>query len=57
MKQNIKEFERIQEMYDGYVLSKTNILKDKLTEIKNMKLEWYISADEALKLGIAEEII
>ena len=57
VKQSLKETERIQEVIDNYVLEKTNILSDKLYEVKSKKLDWYISANEAVKLGIADDII
>lgn len=49
--------EESQKMIDNYILQKTNITKDKLKEVREKKLDWYLYADEAIKLGIADEII
>lgn len=57
IKENAKQLDVLQDRYDTYILNKTNILQDKLREIKERKIDWYISAQEALKLGIVNEVI
>ncbi|MEN8906979.1 MAG: ATP-dependent Clp protease proteolytic subunit [Clostridiales bacterium] len=57
IKQDIKETQRLQNMLDNVILSKTYITKEKLEEVKKLKQEWYIPADEAIKLAISEELI
>ena len=57
VKQDLKETERLQVIIDNIVLEKTNILKEKLDDIKERKIDWFIPADEALKLGIIDEIL
>ena len=44
-------------MLEKIVLEKTKISKDKLKQVYTEKLDWYISADEALKLNIIDEIL
>lgn len=57
IKQEVKECERLEAMYDGYVLKKTNLMQEKLDEVKQRKAEWYIGADDAKKLGIIDEVL
>lgn len=56
IKRHSKEYDRIQNLADNYLLSRTNLLQEKLDEVKNTLLDWYIPADEALKLGIANSV-
>ncbi|EPZ47653.1 ATP-dependent Clp protease proteolytic subunit [Alicyclobacillus acidoterrestris] len=49
-----KEDTRWMKMYDDYVISKTKIRQEQLDQIKGTVNEWYIYADEALSLGLAE---
>ena len=57
IKQDLKEGERLQVILDSIILNNTQILKEKLDNVKERKIDWYISAEEALKLGIIDEII
>jgi len=57
IKQDLKEVERLQSVIDKMILDKTKILKEKLDDVKDKKIDWYIPADEALKLGIIDEIL
>lgn len=56
-KQNLKECERIQKVYDSYVLSRTSIPNDKIQTMKDKKEDWYISAQEALKHKIVHKLV
>jgi ATP-dependent Clp protease protease subunit len=56
-KQNIKECERIQKVYDDYVLSRTKIPVDKMNDYKARKDDWYMSAQEGLKYKIIDKIL
>jgi ATP-dependent Clp protease protease subunit len=57
MKQNLKECERLQKVYDDYVLSRTSIPVDKMKEYKARKEDWYMSAQEAAKYKIIHKIL
>jgi ATP-dependent Clp protease, protease subunit len=57
IKQTVEEAERLQRVYDNYVLSRTNLMQEKLDDIKERKMEWYLGADDAKKLGIIDEIL
>lgn len=53
----VKEGERLIKIFDTIIIDNTNINKKQLDGIKRQQKEWYISPDEALKLGIIDEII
>ena len=57
VKRTLEEWERLQNLYDEYVLKRTSLLKEKLDEVKEKCLDWYISAEEAKKLGIVDELL
>jgi ATP-dependent Clp protease protease subunit len=57
IKDEVREIERIQKICDDYIVDKTKILRSKLEEVRSKKQDWYISAQEALELGIVDEII
>ncbi|MDB5052996.1 MAG: hypothetical protein JWM44_1046 [Bacilli bacterium] len=54
---SLEEYLRLETVYDEYLLSKANIQKSELDETKKLKMNWYISSDEALKLKLIDEII
>lgn len=51
------EMDHIQNEIETYVKDRTKITEEKLIEIKEKKIDWYIHCDEALKLGIVTDII
>jgi len=57
LRQELKECDRLQVLFDNYVISKTRLTKKILDPIKNQKIDWYIDAELALKHGIVNEII
>lgn len=57
MKESIENIITRQDDIDAFILEKTSILKEKLTSVRERKIDWYITADEAVKLGIADELI
>jgi ATP-dependent Clp protease protease subunit len=56
-KQNLKECDRLQKVYDDYVLSRTKIPVAKMNDYKDRKEDWYMSAQEAAKYKIIHKII
>jgi ATP-dependent Clp protease protease subunit len=54
---SLEEAIRLEAIYDDYLLSKAEILKSDLDEVKRLKKNWYISAEEALTLKLIDEII
>lgn len=57
IKQELRETERLMNLYDNYVINRTNLRQKDLDEIKRSRGEWYIDAEEAIKNGIADEIV
>jgi ATP-dependent Clp protease, protease subunit len=57
IKRCVKECERLEAMYDTYVLKRTNLMKEKLDDVKSRCEDWYISAEDCKKLGIVDEIL
>lgn len=52
-----EERERLQTEMESFVKSHTNIKQSRLNTVRKNKIDWYIRADEAIELGIADEII
>ena len=48
---------RLQKKIEDITLEKTQISRKKLTEILTRKTDWYMSAEEALNLGVIDEIV
>ena len=56
IKENLDEGNRLMEMYDDYILSKTKLTRRKLNKVKKNKFDWYFGANEALEYGLIDEI-
>ena len=57
MEAEIEETRRLQKVLEDIVLDRTKITKDKLKQVYDGKKDWFMSANEALKLGVVDEII
>ena len=57
MEESIDESKRINNILFDIIEKETNITKSKLMDIYERKKDWFITADEALELGIITEII
>ncbi|MAH51542.1 hypothetical protein CMI37_37345 [Candidatus Pacearchaeota archaeon] len=57
MEEHLKESKRLQKKIEALTLERTSISKKKLTEILKNKIDWYMSAEEALALGVIDGII
>ncbi len=57
IKESLEEMQVLMDMYDGVVLERTNLLKEKLDDVKIKKQDWYMRGEEAKKHGIVDEII
>jgi ATP-dependent Clp protease protease subunit len=57
IKENIEETDRLMDMYDDYLISRTSLTQKQLNKVKNKKTDWYFSSDEALSYNIINEII
>lgn len=57
IKRSVEEAERLEKIYDDYVLRRTNLMRSQLDEIKEKRMNWYVDAQDAKKLGIIDEVI
>jgi ATP-dependent Clp protease protease subunit len=57
LKNRLDEMQRLQNIYDQYLLSKTKFGLDQLKNSQDHQHDWFISTDEALELGIIDMII
>lgn len=57
LRENLDETKRIMQVYDEYLLSRTSLKRAQLEKSKQKKFDWYMDANLALNLGIADEII
>jgi ATP-dependent Clp protease protease subunit len=57
IKENIEETDRLMDMYDDYLISRTLLTQKQLNKVKNKKTDWYFGSDEALSYNIINEVI
>lgn len=57
MEESMEEKRRVNDMIFNIIRQKTRIPEEKLNEVLNYKRDWFITAEEALELGIITEII
>lgn len=57
LEDDVIETKRLQKMMEKLILEKTYISKEKLKQVYTEKLDWYMGSDEALKLGVIDEIL
>ena len=57
MEESLEEIRRINDILFGIITSKTSIKQDTLDELIEHKRDWYLTAQQALELGIITEII
>lgn len=57
IEQKFAQSKVLQKKTEQMTLDKTNITKKKLKKIFDKKIDWYMTAEEALSLGVIDEII
>jgi ATP-dependent Clp protease protease subunit len=57
LRNRLDEVQRLQNIYDQYLLSKTKCEIEHLRSVQQNKRDWFISPEEALSLGIVDDII
>jgi ATP-dependent Clp protease protease subunit len=57
LKIRLDEVQRLQGIYDQFLLSKTKLRLDDLKNVQEHQRDWFIDPEEALNLGIIDEII
>jgi ATP-dependent Clp protease protease subunit len=55
--QEAEEGKRLWSIYDEIITTNTNITLKALKQVQKQRKEWYITAQEALELGIIDELI
>ena len=55
--QELREGKRLWKVYDGIIVENTNITLKNLQSVRKEQKEWYITAEQALNLGIIDEIL
>ena len=53
----MEQTKKLQKTIENITLKRTNIPKKKLTQILKNKIDWYMTAEEALGLGVVDEIL
>lgn len=57
IKEGLEETERLQTLIETLTLEKTRISAERLKEVREKKLDWYMSAEDALKHGVIDEMV
>lgn len=57
MEERMTEVKRLQKKVEELTFKKTKITKERLQKVYESKIDWYMTAQEALKLGVVDEII
>ena len=57
LNEDLKAINKLEERMEKLVLENTKITQEQIDDINNRNLDWYISAEEALELGIVDEIL
>ena len=57
MEDTVAEASRINSMLFRIIVDKTKVTKEQLDEVVKKKKDWFLSAEEALQLGILTEIL
>lgn len=57
MEESLEQTKKLQKTIEDITLKKTNIPKKKLAQILKNKIDWYMTAEEALGLGVVDGII
>ena len=56
-KLKIERLKRLQKKIEDLTISKTNISRKKLREVLKNKVDWYMTAKEAVDLGVIDGVI
>lgn len=57
IQQNIDQLKKVVSRMDGMITAYTNISQTKLDKIKKLKQDWYIFGDDAVELGLVDELL
>lgn len=57
LKNELKESERIQAMYNAYITKRSRLDTEKMKYYYEHQKDWFIAAQEALQMGLIDEIL
>lgn len=57
LKEDLQEVERLQDKLEEMVLDRTKIKSNKLRQLRERKIDWFMDAKEALRLSVIDEIL
>ncbi len=57
LEESLEQTKKLQKIIEDITLKRTNIPKKKLTQVLKNKVDWYMTAQEALGLGVIDEIL
>lgn len=57
LEESVAETSRVNEMLFSIITSKTKVTEDQLNDVLKFKKDWFMTAEEALNLGILTELI
>lgn len=57
IEERLEEGKRLQEKIEALTIERTKITKKKLKKILENKVDWFMTAEEAVKLGVIDKII
>ena len=57
MEENLEETKRLQKKIEEITIAKTRISEKKLKEVLKNKTDWFMTATEALSLGVIDKIL
>tara|TARA_Y100001963_G_scaffold148648_1_gene226849 strand:+ start:209 stop:778 length:570 start_codon:yes stop_codon:yes gene_type:complete len=57
MEESLAETKRLQKKIEDITLARTQISKKRLKEVLKNKIDWFMTAEEALSLGVIDEIL
>ena len=57
LEEDIEETRRLQKIIEKITLEKTKISKERLKDVFERKIDWFMDSDEALRLGVVDDII
>lgn len=57
LKYTLESYTKLRDRYDEYIASKTNLPKHIMDEKKKVKEDWYLTGEEAVGYGLADELV
>lgn len=57
IKQSLEQSHVLQETYDNYILSVSNVPLHKMNDAKKFKRDWYLTAQEGFEYNLVDEIL